>query len=67
MLLCIITIYGMHSLNKNYTVKLVLRGQLWDKENVALQDSWPLKWGSTHVKFSMSGHENDDLLIQVTA
>ena len=27
----------------------------------------PLKRGSIHIKFSMAGQENDDLLIQVTA
>ena len=28
---------------------------------------WPLKRGSIHMKFSMTGHEKGDLLIQVTA
>jgi hypothetical protein len=27
---------------------------------------WPLKRGSIHMKFSMTGQEKDDLLIQVT-
>jgi hypothetical protein len=39
------------------TVKPVLRGQLWDKEKVTLQDRWPLKRGSFHMKFSMTGQE----------
>jgi hypothetical protein len=28
---------------------------------------WPLKRDSIHMKFSMTGQEKDDLLIQVTA
>ena len=36
-------------------VKPVLRGHLWDKEKVALQDIRPLKKGSFHIKFSMTG------------
>ena len=42
-----------------FIVKPVLRGHLWDR--------WPLKRGSIHMKFSMSGQEKCDLLIQVTA
>ena len=49
------------------TVKPVLRGHHWHKEKVTLQDKWPLKRGSIHMKFSRTGHEKDDLLIQVTA
>jgi len=49
------------------TVKPVLRGHLWDKEKVAFTDRWPLKRGSIHIKFSMTGQEKGDLLIQVTA
>jgi len=45
------------------TVKPVLRGHLWDKERVALYDRWPFKRGSVHMKFSMKGQENGDLLI----
>ena len=52
---------------KTYTVKPVLRGHPWDKEKVALLDRWPLKRGSIHMKFSMTGQEKNDLLIQVTA
>jgi len=48
-------------------VKPVLRGQLWDKEKVVFQDRWPLKRGSIHMKFSMTGQKKCDLLIQVTA
>ena len=40
-----------------YTVKPVLRGHLWDKEKVALWNRWPLKRGSIHMKFSMTGQE----------
>ena len=49
------------------TAKHVLRGNLCDKEKVALQDRWPLKKGSIHMKFFMTAQENGDLLIQVTA
>ena len=52
---------------KLYTVKLVLRGHIWDKEKVIFLRVWPLKRGSIHMKFSMTGQENSDLLIQVTA
>jgi hypothetical protein len=45
-------------LKKVYTVKLVLRGHLWDKEKVVLQVRRSLKRGSIHMKFSMSGQEN---------
>ena len=50
----------------NNTIKSVLRGNLSDKEKVALYDRWPIKRGSIHMKFSMTGQENGDLLIQVT-
>ena len=50
-----------------YTVKPVLRGHLWDKENMTLQVRWPLKRGSIHMKFSMTGQEKYDISIQVTA
>jgi hypothetical protein len=50
----------------NNTIKSVLRGHLSDKEKVALYDRWPIKRGSIHMKFSMTGQENGDLLIQVT-
>jgi hypothetical protein len=49
------------------TVKPVLRGHLWNKEKVVFQDRLPLKRGSIHMKFSMTGQEKGDLLIQVTA
>jgi hypothetical protein len=39
---------------KASTVKPVLRGHLWDKEKVALQDRWPFNRGSIHMKFSDS-------------
>jgi hypothetical protein len=50
-----------------YAVKPVLRGHLWDKEKVVFQDSWPLKRGSIHMKYSMIGQEKGDPLTQVTA
>ena len=50
-----------------YTVKPALRGHLQDKEKVALWDRWPLNRGSVHMKFSMTGQEKGDFLIQVTA
>ena len=49
------------------TVKLVLRGHLWGKKKVVTEDRWSLKRGSIHLKFSMTGQEKGDLLIQVTA
>ena len=50
-----------------YTVNPVLRGHLWDKEKMAIYDRSPLKRGSIHIKFSMTGHVKSDLLIKVTA
>ena len=46
-----------------YTVKPVLRGHPWDKEKVSFKDRWPLKRGSIHITFSMTGQEKCDLLI----
>jgi len=43
-----------------YTVKPVLRGHLWDKEKLSS------KTGSIHMS-SMTGQEECDVLIQVTA
>ena len=40
-----------------YIVKPVLRGHLWDKEKVVFQERWPLKRGSIHMKFSMTGQK----------
>jgi hypothetical protein len=34
---------------------------------VALYDMWPLRRGSIHMKFSMTGQEKGDILRQVTA
>ena len=51
----------------NNTVKPVLRGHLSDKEKLVLLDRWPLKRGSIHMKFSITGEEQCDLLIQVTS
>jgi hypothetical protein len=56
-----------------YTVKLILRGQHWDKEKVVFYDRWPFKRGSIHMKCSMTGQEKgdilntDDHLIEMTA
>jgi hypothetical protein len=33
---------------------------------IALYDRWPLKRGSIHLKYSMTGLENGDLFIQMT-
>ena len=52
-------------INIIYTVKPVLRGHHWNREQVAFQDRWPLKRGSIHMKCSMTGQEVGDLLIQV--
>jgi len=49
------------------TVRSVLRGHIRDKEKAARWDRWPLKRGSIHMKFSMTGQEKYDLLIEVTA
>jgi hypothetical protein len=49
---------------KLYSVKPVLRDHFWDKEKAALQDRWPLKRGAIHMKYSLTGQEKCDLLIQ---
>ena len=49
------------------TEKPVLRGLLWDKENVVFEEGWPLKRGSIHMNVSMTGKEKGNILIQVTA
>ena len=36
---------------KSILTKDVLRGHLWDTENVVFEDRWPLKRGSIHMKF----------------
>jgi len=38
-----------------------------DKNKTGFQDRRPLKRGSIHMKFSMTGQGKGDLLIQVTA
>ena len=48
-----------------YVVNPLLRGNLKDKENVALYDRWHLKRGSIHMKCSMRGQYK--LIIEVTA
>jgi hypothetical protein len=53
-------------IDNSNTVKPVLSGHVWDKENVALNDMWPLKTGSIHMKFYMTGQEECDILKQVT-
>jgi hypothetical protein len=54
-----------HQTHSN-TVRHVLRDRFWDHEKVALYGRWPLKRGSIHMKFSMTGWEKGELLIQVT-
>ena len=39
---------------------------MWDKEKVTFYDRRPLKRGSIHMKFAMTGQEKGDHLIQVT-
>ena len=46
-------------------VKPVLRGHLLGNNKMALQDRWPLKRGSIHMKFSQN-KKKCDLLMQVT-
>ena len=58
---------NVHNTSNIYTIKSVLKGHLWDKENMAIKDRWPLKPGSIHMKFPMTGQEEGDLLTQVTA
>ena len=48
-------------------MKPVLRGHLWDKKKVVLEDRWPLKGGSILMKFAMTRREKGYILIQVTA
>ena len=50
----------------NNTVKPVLRGHLWDKDKVVFYHRCPLKRGSIHMKFSMTGPEKSDFLKQLT-
>ena len=53
---------------RSYTVELVLRGHHWYKEKVAFKDRWGLlKKDLIHMKFSMTGQEKCDFLIQVAA
>ena len=40
------------------TVKPVLKGHIWDKVKMALYDRGPLRRGSIHMKFTMTGQEN---------
>ena len=56
---------------ERHIVKPVLRGHLWKKENMVLQDRWSLKRGSNHMNFSMTGQEmwpfnTGDCFIEVT-
>ena len=48
-----------------YTVKPVLRGHLWEKEKVAFKTGVLSKEIKIYMKFSMTGQEKGDLLIQV--
>ena len=56
-------IYNIYVHVFKYSQTCIERSQ----ENVALWDRWPVKRGSIHMKSSMTGHEKDNLLIQVTA
>jgi hypothetical protein len=49
------------------TIKPVYkRSPLWQiKEKVALEDKWPLKKSSIHMKLSMTRQEKCDLLMQI--
>jgi hypothetical protein len=38
-----------------HTIKPISRGHVWDNEKSVLSDRWPLKRGSIHIKFSMTG------------
>ena len=54
------------------TIKPVLRGHLWDKEKLSLEDMWPLNSGSIDMKFSMTGQKRwplntGDCLTEVTS
>jgi len=54
--------YGIFTLLlKQYTVKPVLRGHLWDKEKMVFQDRWPRKRGSIHMKINTG-----DCVMEVT-
>ena len=53
--------------SSRYTFKPVLRGHLWDKENVVFYDRWLLNRVLIFKKFSMTNQEKDDVLIDVTA
>jgi hypothetical protein len=48
---------------KKYRLQLVLRGHVWEKENMVFYDSWPFKRGLIQMQFSMKGQEKCDLLI----
>jgi len=55
-----------------YRVKPVLKGHLWDKEKVIIQDRWPLKSGYSYEIFhdmtrKMWPFNTGDCLIEVTA
>ena len=48
-------------------VKPVFKGHLRDKEKFVFEDRGPLKRGSIHFKFCLTGHEKCDLLLKVNA
>jgi len=52
-------------LSRTNTVIPVLRSHLSDKEKVVFYDGRPQNRGSIHMKFSITGQENGDLLISV--
>jgi hypothetical protein len=54
----------MFSLNLKYSKTCIKRSPLGQRKSGLIR---PLKRGSIQMKFSMTGQENSDLLIQVTA
>jgi hypothetical protein len=43
---------------------LYLKVTFWDKEKVVLNDRWPLKSGSVHMKFSLTGQDKGGNIAQ---
>jgi hypothetical protein len=41
------------------TIKPVLRGHLWDKEKMSLEDMWPLNSGSIDLNFLWQDKKGD--------
>jgi hypothetical protein len=47
---------------KCFTIKILISFSL-NQRKIDLLDSWSLKRGSIHMKFSMTGQDKSDLLI----